>query len=83
MPNHVRVEDSPCRRVAGFLDRRQQAATGVVDHHIDAAEPLHGRFDRRGGLRLVQHVESHRQELVTRVGKPRSDGTGVAGGRDN
>jgi len=80
---HVGVEHRTGGGVAGFFYRRQQATPGVVDHHIDAAEPLHGRFDRRGGLRLVEHVERHRKQLVAGVGEPRGDGMRFSGGRDD
>jgi hypothetical protein len=44
---------------------------------------LHGRVGRRCGLRLVQHIERHRQELVAGVGEPGHDGLRIAGGRDD
>jgi hypothetical protein len=39
---------------AGLEDR------GVVDEHVDAAEPLHGGLHRRCGVLGTRDVEPHR-----------------------
>lgn len=66
--------------LAEILHGADQGVTGVVDHHVQPAEPLSGRRDRFEHLGAVGGVQLQRQYRVTepldQVGQP----PGVAGG---
>ena len=83
----VDVEQLSNFGVLALLDRGQVAVTGVVDQHVDPAERVVGRRDRRRDLAGVGHVERHGQgpiaelvdEVLHRVGAPRGHHHAVAG----
>ena len=57
-------------------------AGGVVDQHVDAAEAVDGRLDRRLGVLRAGDVELDDQQVV-RVAERLRDGVGVAAGGDD
>jgi hypothetical protein len=56
-------------RVGELLDRGKMAATSVVDEDVDATEVLDGRSDGRVDLRGIGHIQSQREQRVTRIGE--------------
>jgi hypothetical protein len=55
---------------------------GVVDQHVDAAEALDGRLDRRLGVLWAGDVELDHQQVV-RLAERSPDGVGVPAGGDD
>jgi hypothetical protein len=79
-----RVVSTWARKSLGgdLLEEPGVEVAGVVDQHVDAAEPFHGRLHGRLGVGGVGDVELDRQQvLVLSLG--RGDGVGVAGGSDH
>ena len=66
--------------LAEFLHGADQGVTGVVDHHVQPAEPLLGRRDRLEHLRTVGDVQTQRQHRVTEPLDQVGQRFGVPGG---
>jgi hypothetical protein len=65
-----------------LLEEAGLEVAGIVDHHVDAAEPLDGCLDGRLGGGGVGHVERNCEEvLVLALGG--GDLVGVASGADH
>ena len=77
---HVDVEERACFRVGGFFDRAHQAATGVVDQDIDAAEPIGGDL-RSAGSPMISLDLGHRSTDRLRVHCVRWERTNQLPGR--
>jgi ABC-2 type transport system permease protein len=65
-----------------LLEEPGVEVAGVVDQHVEAAEPLHGSRDGRLGVGGVVDVELDDQQVLVRS-KRRADPLGVASGGDH
>src|SRR5258708_17930422 len=50
--------------LAALLNRAEEAVTGVVDHHVEAAEACMRLRDRGANRSLVRDVQSDRRDLI-------------------
>src|SRR5258708_18054207 len=50
--------------LADLLNRAEEAVTGVVDHHVEAAEACMRLRDRGANRSLVRDVQSDRRDLI-------------------
>ena len=80
---HVDVEERACFRVGGFFDRAHQAATGVVDQDVDAAEPFDRGVHRGSDLFGIADVESDGKQLIPAPRDRIEHRLGLAGCRDH
>jgi hypothetical protein len=65
-----------------LLEEPGVEVAGVVDQHVDAAEPVDGSRHGRLGRGRVGHVELHGQEVIV-LTQGRGDTLGLAGGGDH
>lgn len=75
---HVDVEDRANLFVGGLLDAPHQAATGVVDQYVDAAEVRDGRLDRGGDLGRIADVHRDGEQPVLGIRNGVEDGLRIA-----
>ena len=78
----MRLEQSADVGVVAFLDGGAVAVAGVVDQHVDAAEPLVGLLHGGGDLLGIGDVERDGEHPVGRGVSQVGDPRGVAGGDD-
>jgi hypothetical protein len=62
----VRLEQGADVGVVAFFDGAAVAVTGVVDQHVDAAEPLLGLLHSGGDLIGIGDVERDREHAIRR-----------------